>query len=108
MVDMGVAEDDGAEVARGEGEGAVVQLLLGLRALEHAAIDEELAVVGLEPEARAGDAAGGAVEGETERHGALILDVCGADLAPMTGSAGQTRAAYSRLDRTAGAAKCAA
>ena len=58
MVDMGVAEDDGAEVARDEGEGAVVELLLGLRALEHAAIDEELAVVGLEPEARAGDAAG--------------------------------------------------
>ncbi len=91
VVDMGVAEDDGADLARGEGERAVVQLLLGLRALEHAAIDEKLAVVRLQPEAGAGDATGSAMEIEAERHGREPSVAILRDVAPML-PAGQTMA----------------
>jgi hypothetical protein len=42
MIDMGVAEDDCGDVAGREGKRAVVQLLLGLRSLEHPAVDQYL------------------------------------------------------------------
>ena len=68
MVDMGVAEDHRPDLARREGERPVVQLLLGLGTLEQPAIDQQLAMVGLEPVAGPGDAARGAMEGQAE-HG---------------------------------------
>ena len=56
--------------ARGiEGEGPVVQLALGLRALEHAAVDEHAwRSLGLDQVAGAGDGARRAMELQTDRH----------------------------------------
>ena len=62
MVDMGMAEHDRVDVADGKGEGPVVQLLLGLGALEHAAVEQDGAARRLETMTRPGDAAGGAME----------------------------------------------
>ena len=40
MIDMGMREQHRVDALRAEREGAVIEFVLGLRALEHAAIDE--------------------------------------------------------------------
>ena len=62
MIDMRMRQQHGVDVGRPEGEGAVVERLQRLVALEHAAVDEDAFAVHLEQMARAGDGARGAAE----------------------------------------------
>src|SRR6185437_3688142 len=66
--DVGVGEQHAIDRPRIERKPLVVQRLQALGALEHAAIDEELRPRRLQPKAGAGDAAGGAVDGEGDAH----------------------------------------
>ena len=68
MIDVGMGEKHRGDGARIEGEGPVVQLALGLRTLEHAAIDEHFRAVGFDQVAGAGDGARCAMELQTDRH----------------------------------------
>ena len=68
MVDVGVGEQHRCDGGGQEGEGAVVQFALGLRALEHAAVDEHARCRRLDKVAGAGDGAGGAMECEADGH----------------------------------------
>jgi len=72
MVDMGVGQQQELGLARIEGQGAVVEGVERLRALEHAAVDEESALRMADPVAGAGHGAGGAVEVEGDAHGLAL------------------------------------
>ena len=72
MIDVGMSEQHRREGSRLEGKGTVVQLSLGLGALEHAAIDEQAGLLRFQQVAGAGDGARRAVELEADRH-VLIL-----------------------------------
>ena len=58
VVDMGVRQDHGVDVARRKGKGPLVQGFDRLRALEHATIDEEFFPVYFQQVARSGDRPG--------------------------------------------------
>ncbi len=68
MVDMGMGEENGVEPLRLEREGAVVQRLQGLGALEHAAVDEDAPAAGLEEVAGAGHDVGGTEDMDAQGH----------------------------------------
>jgi len=70
VIDVGMGQQDEVDLGRIEGKGAVVQFLQGLGALEHAAVDKELAALGLHPVAGAGDRAGRPAE--TQQHVAIL------------------------------------
>jgi hypothetical protein len=59
-----------------EGQGAVVEGIERLGALEHAAVDEEAALGMADAVAGAGHGPGGAVEVEGDAHG-MLFDRCG-------------------------------
>lgn len=50
MVDMGMGQDDGVDLAAIERESPVVQLLLALGTLEHPAVDKDTPAVCLKAE----------------------------------------------------------
>ncbi len=64
VVDVRVGQDERVDLVRIEREGAIVQLLLGLRALHHPAIDKNARGSRVDEEARSGHAFAGAVERE--------------------------------------------
>jgi hypothetical protein len=51
IVDVGTAENDGADFLGRKRKRAIIQLLLRLRALEKAAVNQHLAAIGLETKA---------------------------------------------------------
>ena len=64
MIDVGMAEDDGVDVAGSEGEVAVALPRLGALALKEAAIEQDLAPPRFHQVHRPGDGVGGAPEGD--------------------------------------------
>ena len=68
MVNVRVRKDGGIDTGRGERKRAVVEFLLGLGALEHAAIDQNMRPFGYEGEARARYGVGGAVKTDLKGH----------------------------------------
>ncbi len=71
VIDMGMGEDDRIDRLWAEREVAVVKLLLGFRALEKAAVDEDPGMAGFEFVARARDSVGGTVKAQDRVHGLL-------------------------------------
>jgi hypothetical protein len=62
MIDMSVGQDDRVNQSRFERERPVIQLLLGLRPLKHAAIDHGASTGVFKHKARPGDRSGRAIE----------------------------------------------
>jgi hypothetical protein len=72
MVDMGMRQDERIEFRRREREWAVIEFLLRLRALEHAAIDQNARPFGFEGDAGSCHGVGRAVESKVKWHGGGI------------------------------------
>ena len=68
VIDMRVRQDHRVDIFRREREGPVVQLLLRLGSLKHAAVDENAGLACVEQEARTRDRMRGAMEGKLESH----------------------------------------
>jgi len=100
VVDMRVRQEDEVEARRREREGAVIEALQRLRALEQAAVDEEGAAVVADPERRAGDGAGGAAETEDHSH-------AGCGTAPAGSGAGRSMIIHEKIAASAARANAA-
>ena len=72
MVEVGMGQEDEIEFAEVARKGRAVLLVGFPRALEHAAIDDEAAMLGLDLQARAGHFAGGAVKAQSHGHPCLV------------------------------------